>query len=71
MDEGKLKSKASENIAQRLAWCTAHKDQAGITKELAEGKDIQEVYGLGEVSLFDEFFFFLKDLGVFRSIHHT
>ena len=30
---------------------------AGIATELADGKDIPAVYGLGEAGLFDEFFF--------------
>ena len=52
------KQNASNNIANRLTWHTAGRDQAGIAKELAEGKDIPEVYGLGEAGLFDEFFYF-------------
>jgi len=51
--------RASENIANRLSWCTAQRDQAGIARELASGNDISEVYGLGEAGLFDEFFYFL------------
>ncbi len=51
-----LTSNASKNIADRLAWHTANRDQAGIAKDLADGKDIPEVYGLGEAGLFDEFF---------------
>ncbi len=39
---------ASQKIIERLTWCTALKDQAGITKDLADGKDVEEVYGLGE-----------------------
>ncbi len=57
------KQEASNNIANRLAWHTASRDQAGIAKELAEGKDIPEVYGLGEAGLFDEFFYFLDRFG--------
>jgi len=60
----KLISQASQRIAERLTWCTASRDQAGITKDLAEGKDISEVYGLGEAGLFDEFFCFLEELGI-------
>ncbi len=55
--------RASEKIVQRLCWATAHRDQAGIAKELAEGKEISEVYGLGEAGLFDEFFYFLDQFG--------
>ena len=64
MNEKELISNASKNIADRLTWCTSNKDQAGIIKDLADGKDIQEVYGLGEASLFDEFFYFLDEIGV-------
>jgi len=47
---------ATQNITNRLTWHTADRDQAGIARELADGEDIPEVYGLGEVGLFDEFF---------------
>jgi hypothetical protein len=59
-----LQSRAAEKIAERLSWCTARRDQSGITQDLAAGKDIQEVYGLGEAGLFDEFFCFMDDHGV-------
>ena len=58
-----LTSNASKNIADRLAWHTASRDQAGIAKDLADGKDIPEVYGLGEAGLFDDFFYFLDRFG--------
>jgi hypothetical protein len=71
-----LIKRASQRIADRLTWCIAHRDQAGIAKDLAEGKDISEVYGLGEAGLFDEFFYFLDQFGimdVFLGLdpHHT
>ncbi len=53
----------SQKIVERLAWHTAHNDQSGIAQDLADGKDIPEVYGLGEASLFDEFFHFLEHFG--------
>jgi len=59
-----LFSRASQKIVERLTWHTAHKDQTGITKDLAEGKDISEVYGVGEAGLFDEFFFFLDEFKI-------
>jgi len=57
-----LTGNASKNIADRLAWHTANRDQEGLAKDLAEGKDIPEVYGLGEAGLFDNFFYFLDKL---------
>jgi hypothetical protein len=71
-----LIKRASQRIAERLTWCIAHRDQAGIAKDLAEGKDISEVYGLGEAGLFDEFFYFLDQFGIMNLFsaldpHHT
>jgi len=60
----KLIAEASQKIAERLTWCTASRDQAGIASDLAEGKEISEVYGLGDAGLFDEFFCFLEELGI-------
>lgn len=60
----KLIAQASHRIAERLTWCTSSRDQAGIAKDLADGKEISEVYGLGEAGLFDEFFYFLEEVGV-------
>ena len=54
---------ATRNIANRLTWHTAGRDQVGIASDLADGKDIPEVYGLGEAGLFDEFFCFLESFG--------
>jgi len=58
-----LIAEASNNITDRLTWHTANIDQAGIAKNLADGNDIPEVYGLGEAGLFDEFFCFLDEFG--------
>ena len=55
---------ATEKIAERLTWHTASRDQAGIAKDIADGNDIKEVYGLGEAGLFDEFFCFLDQFGL-------
>ncbi len=59
-----IKSNASQNIVNRLVWHTTLKDQAGIASDLASGKDIPEVYGLGDAGLFDEFFCFLSELKI-------
>ena len=59
-----LISGASQKIAERLVWHTALKDQAGIAKDMADGKEIEEIYGLGEAALFDEFFCFLSEFDI-------
>lgn len=59
-----LTQDASKNVTDRLTWHTANRDQSGIAQDLADGKDIPEVYGLGEAGLFDEFFCFLDQFGI-------
>jgi hypothetical protein len=59
-----LSANASQHTAERLVWFTARKDQSGIAKGIADGKDLEEIYGLGDAELFDEFFCFLDELGV-------
>jgi hypothetical protein len=59
-----LVRQASNTVVERLSWHTASRDQAGIARELAEGKDISEIYPLGDATLVDEFLFFLEKIGV-------
>lgn len=62
-----IKTQASKNIAQRLSFQTAVKDQSGIAQELAEGQKVEEVYHLSDAGFFDEFFHFLTAIGVIDS----
>lgn len=62
-----IKTEASNTIAQRLSFQTAVKDQAGIAQELSEGQEVSEVYHLGDAGFFDEFFYFLAEIGVMNS----
>ncbi len=55
---------AAEKVADRLTWHTAARDQNGIATDIADGKDIKEIYVLGEAGLFDEFFCFLQQFGL-------
>lgn len=63
-----LHSTASQTIAERLSFHTAIKDQAGIAQELAAGQEVSEVYHLSDAGFFDEFFYFLQELGVMDSL---
>ena len=57
---------ASETIFERLVWHTAKRDQAGIAEKLANEQEVDEIYGLGDAGLFDEFFCFLRELGIMK-----
>ena len=57
---------ASETIFNRLVWLTAKRDQAGIADKLANEQEVDEIYGLGDAGLFDEFFHFLRELGIMK-----
>ncbi|MCD4823747.1 MAG: transposase [Phycisphaerae bacterium] len=57
---------ASETIFKRLVWHTAKRDQAGIAERLANEQDVDEIYGLGDAGLLDEFFCFLRKLGIMK-----
>jgi len=59
---------ASENIVNRLTWHTAVRDQAGIADELANEEEVQEIFGLDDVTLFDEFFCFLRELNIMKAL---
>ena len=57
---------ASETIFKRLVWLTAKRDQAGIAEKLANEEEVDEIYGLGDAGLFDEFFHFLRKLDIMK-----
>ncbi|MEA3360317.1 MAG: transposase [Thermodesulfobacteriota bacterium] len=59
---------ASETIFKRLVWHTAKRDQAGIAEELVNEDKVHEIYGLGDAGLFDEFFCFLRELGIMKAL---
>ena len=59
-----IHASASKNITQRLSFQTAAKDQAGIARDLAAGKDVPEVYHLSDAGFFDEFFYFLDEIEI-------
>ena len=63
-DSQDILTEASEHTAERLIWFTARKDQSTIAQGIAAGKDLEEVYGLGDAELFDEFFGFLDEFKI-------
>jgi hypothetical protein len=53
---------------RRASGLPAPKDQAGIAQSLADGKDIQEIHGQGEATLFDAYEIPISNM-IFGKLH--
>jgi hypothetical protein len=53
-----------QNLAERLCWQAAHRDDSRIARRLYRKQVVDGVYRLGEGALLDDFFHFLQALGV-------
>ena len=53
-----------ENLAERLCWQAARRDDARVARRLYRKQVVDGVYQLGEGALLDDFFYFLQELGV-------
>jgi len=51
-------------IQQRLSWQVAGRDDAKVAQALYAGETIDEMHDLSDAGLLDEFFVFLKELGM-------
>ena len=53
-----------QNLAERLCWQAAHRDDSRIARRLYHKQVVDGVYRLDEGALLDDFFHFLHELGV-------
>jgi Transposase DDE domain len=51
-------------VMARLSWQLALRDDAQVARALYAGEEIEELHELSEAGLLDEFFVFLKDIGM-------
>ena len=51
-------------VMARLSWQLALRDDAQVAQALYAGEEIEELHELSEAGLLDEFFVFLKDIGM-------
>lgn len=61
-------------VQERLSWQVAERDDAKVAQALYAGEIIDEMHDLSDAGLLDEFFVFLKDLGmleVFEQVSQT
>ena len=54
----------TQNLAERLCWEVARRDDARVARRLYHKQVVDGVYRLDEGALLDEFFHFLRELGV-------
>jgi hypothetical protein len=52
------------NVAERLCWQAARRDDARVARRLYRKQVVDGVYRLDEGALLDDFFYFLQELGV-------
>jgi hypothetical protein len=54
----------TQNLAERLCWQVARRDDARVARRLYRKQVVDGVYQLDEGALLDDFFYFLQELGV-------
>jgi hypothetical protein len=54
----------AQNLAERLCWQTARRDDSRVARRLYRRQVVDGVYRLDEGALLDDFFYFLQQLGV-------
>jgi len=53
-----------QNVAERLCWQAARRDDSRVARRLYRKQVVDGVYRLDEGALLDDFFYFLQQLGV-------
>jgi hypothetical protein len=61
---GQTREALTQNLAERLCWQAAYRDDARVARRLYRKQVVDGVYQLDEGALLDDFFYFLHELGV-------
>ncbi len=61
---GQSREAITQNLAERWCWQAAHRDDARVARRLSRQPVVDGVYRLDEGALLDDFFHFLRQLGV-------
>jgi hypothetical protein len=61
---GQTREEIPQNLAERLCWQAARRDDTRVARQLYRKQVIDGVYRLDEGALLDDFFYFLQELGV-------
>ena len=74
MESEKQAEKPNEGksvVQERLSWQVAERDDAKVAQALYAGETIDEMHDLSDAGLLDEFFVFLKDLGMLEAFEQV
>jgi hypothetical protein len=61
----------AQDLAERLCWQVARRDDARVARRLYRTQVVEGVYRLDEGALLDDFFYFLQQLGVVDLVGHV
>ena len=61
---GQIRNEITQNLAERLCWEVARRDDSRIARRLSRKQEVDGVYRLDEGAVLDEFFHFLQSIGV-------
>src|SRR6266850_5657317 len=61
---GQTRDETTQNLAERLCWEVARRDDARVARRLYRKQVVDGVYRLDEGAVLDDFFHFLQSLGV-------
>ena len=61
---GQTRDETTQNLAERLCWEVAHRDDLRVARRLYRKQIVDGVYRLDEGAVLDDFFHFLQAIGV-------
>jgi hypothetical protein len=61
---GQTRLEITQNLAERLCWEVARRDDSRVARRLYRKQEVDGVYRLDEGAVLDEFFHFLQSIGI-------
>ncbi len=66
-----IEERESSVVQERLSWKLAERDDERVAKGLYTGEEIDELHQLSEAGLLDEFFVYLKEIGMLSAFEQV
>jgi hypothetical protein len=66
-----IEERESSAVQERLSWKLAERDDERVAKGLYTGEEIDELHQLSEAGLLDEFFVYLKEIGILSAFEQV